>query len=254
MDVGACLIDMDGTLYVGNQPVPGAGKALDRLRRAEMPFRLTTNTTRVPRSRLVTRLQAMDFEIQPDEILTAPVAAAEWLRQRELSVVSLVLPEETHEDFAGFKLDDLSAEAVVVGDLGEQWTFERLNSAFTTLRKGARLVAIHKNRFWDPGSGVQLDAGPFVVALEYASGRDAVLVGKPNPAFFKTAAASLSVEPEDVLVVGDNPETDIAGARAFGCHAVAVSTGCFDQSAESALLAGADVLESVADLPSWLGI
>jgi ribonucleotide monophosphatase NagD (HAD superfamily) len=134
---------------------------------------------------------------------------------------------------------------------------------------GARLVALHKNRYWNAGDGDLLDAGAFVAALEYASGREAVLVGKPNPAFFHAAAIELGVPRERIVVVGDDLESDIQGARAAGCRAVAVRTGKLGKSgtlgkpgAETGIDLGAlpenlapdAVLDSIADLPRWLGI
>ncbi len=100
-----------------------------------------------------------------------------------------------------------------------------LNSAFRSLRDGARLVAIHRNRYWLTEEGETLDAGPFVAALEYAARTDAVLVGKPAPTFFEMAARLLRVEREGLVVVGDDPETDIAGAREAGLMAMQVRTG-----------------------------
>jgi HAD superfamily hydrolase (TIGR01458 family) len=249
------VIDLDGTLYVGNQAVPGAAAAVTALRTAGVPLCFATNTTRRPRSALVERLAAMGIEIDAAELHTAPVAASRWLAAEGVQRVSLLLAEATFEEFAGFEGDDRQPEAVVVGDLGEAWTFERLNRAFLALQAGARLVAIHKNRFWDPGCGPRLDAGPFVAALEYAAGCQAVLVGKPSAAFYRTAAASLGLPLEQVAAVGDNVENDVFGAQAAGCRGIAVRTGSFCQE----LLDGAQrqpdvVLDSIADLPGWLGV
>jgi ribonucleotide monophosphatase NagD (HAD superfamily) len=116
-------------------------------------------------------------------------------------------------------------------------------------------VAIHKNRSWDPGGGLQLDAGPFVAALEYASGVEAVLVGKPSTAFFDTAARALGVARDRVAVVGDSVTNDVAGGQQAGCLGVAVRTGSFRSDELDRLARPPDaVLDSVADLPGWLGI
>jgi ribonucleotide monophosphatase NagD (HAD superfamily) len=122
------------------------------------------------------------------------------------------------------------------------------------LHRGARLVAIQKNRSWDAGSGLQLDAGPFVAALEYATGREAVVVGKPSRPFFATAAASLGVEPARVAVVGDSLENDVRGGQRAGCLGVAVRTGTFRETALDPDHPPDAVLDSIADLPAWLGI
>jgi len=250
-----CIIDLDGTLYVGDREVPGAPAAVAALRSAGIPLCFATNTTRRPRSALVTRLGAMGLNISADELHTAPVAAARWLEQQGARRVSLLLSEATFEDFARFERDDNEPDHVVVGDLAEAWTFDVLNTAFRALTRGARLVAIQKNRSWDAGRGPQLDAGPFVAALEYATGQQAVVVGKPSPAFFETAAATLGVPPERIVVVGDSPVNDVQGAHDAGCRGVAVRTGTFREQDLAALERPPDaVLDSIADLPEWLGV
>ncbi|MCP4896992.1 MAG: TIGR01458 family HAD-type hydrolase [bacterium] len=255
MAVRGCLIDIDGTLFEGDRVVPGAVKTLEVLRRKDLPFRLTTNTSRMSRKNLVARLTRMGIEVAQEELLTAPLAAAQWLRQNNLSRVMLQLPSAACVDFSDFDQSPERVEAVVVGDLGEEWTFERLNESFRALRTGAKLVAIHKNRHWNAGAGEQLDAGPFVVALEFAVGIEAILMGKPNPGFFEAAAATLGLPVEELLVIGDNPETDVAGGVACGCTAVAVRTGSFAVSGEQLLpKETAGVLDSIAQLPSFLGL
>jgi HAD superfamily hydrolase (TIGR01458 family) len=250
-----CVIDLDGTLYVGTAAVPGAALAIGRLREAKVPVCFATNTTRTPRSALVRRLGEMGVKVAPEELFTAPVATAVWLAGRGARRVSLLLPEETFEEFEAFEVDNDGPEYVVVGDLAEGWTFEVLNRAFRALRAGARLVAIHKNRSWDPGSGLQMDAGPFVAALEYATGQQAVLVGKPSVAFYQTAALALDVPLDRIAVVGDAPANDVAGGQAAGCLGVAVRTGTFRPEQLEGLSRPPDgVLDSVADLPHWLGI
>lgn len=251
----ACIIDLDGTLYMGERAVPGAPAAVTALRVAGIPVCFATNTTRRPRSALVRRLGEMGFQIGADELHTAPVAAARWLERQGARRVSLLLAEATFEEFAGFQRDDREPDHVVVGDLAEAWNFEVLNTAFRALELGARLVAIHKNRSWDAGHGLQLDAGPFVAALEYATGRQAVVVGKPSPAFFETAAAALGVPPQRIVVVGDSAVNDVRGGHDAGCLGVAVRTGTFRDEGIAALERPPDaILDSIADLPEWLGL
>lgn len=224
---GALLLDLDGTLYVGDDPLPGAVEAIRLLQRREIPRRYLTNSTRRSRRALAERLRGMGFPVEEQELFTAGVAAAEWLRREGVRRVALYLPEPAHEDFAGLEVVESGADAVVVGDLGEEWSFGRLNAAFRELLHGARLVALQKNRFWQTPEGLVMDAGPFVAALEHASGRGATVVGKPSPEFFALAARSLSAEPHDVAMVGDDVEVDVAGAQAAGIRGVLVRTGKF---------------------------
>ena len=253
--VTGCIIDLDGTVFFVNAPIPGASEAVDHLRRSGFAFCFATNTTRWPRSELVSRLASMGIDVSPEEMFTAPVAAARYLAGVGARRISLLLAEQTFEEFESFTVDDENPDHVVVGDLGEGWTFARLNQAFRALRGGAKLVAIQKNRYWDPGNGSCLDAGPFVAALEYATSKEAVLVGKPSSPFFATAAEYLGVPLERVAVVGDSVENDVVGGQKAGCLGVAVRTGTFREEHLQGLESPPDaVLDSIADLPRWLGL
>ncbi|HEV2852297.1 MAG TPA: TIGR01458 family HAD-type hydrolase [Thermoanaerobaculia bacterium] len=252
--VQGLLFDLDGTVYQEGRAIPGAAEALEALRRRGLPFRFTTNTTRRPRAALAERLRSMGISARPEEILSAPAAAARWLRSRGVSRVQLLLAEATFEEFAGFEIAGRSPEVVVVGDLGEDWTFPLLNQAFRNLMDGADLLAIQRNRYWHTDGGLSLDAGPFVAALEYGSGKTATLVGKPSPAFFEAAARELGVPPGRIAVVGDDLESDVAGARASGMIGVAVRTGKYrPQDEERAQQAADVVLDSLAAVPGWIG-
>lgn len=247
------LLDLDGTVYTGDDLVPGAAAAVASLRSAGFPFLFTTNTSRKSRADVVASLSRMGLGATEDEILTAPVAAAAWLEAQGIRRVQLLVSESTHADFVGLELTDDEPEAVLVGDLGTGFTFERLNSAFRSLRSGARLVAIHRNRFWLPEAGPTLDAGPFVAALEYASGATATLIGKPAPEFFAMAAHRLEIPDGALAVVGDDLESDVRGGRAAGLVTIQVRTGKYD--AEATRRASPEhrphhVIDSLADIPS----
>lgn len=251
--VRGVLLDLDGTLYEDDRPIPGAVEAVRAVRGSGRAVRFVTNTSRRPRRDVLARLGAMGFEATREELITAPVAAARWLREAGLRRVALCLPAATHEDFEGLEPDLDQPDAVVVGDLGAEWTYDLLSRAFRWLMNGARLVAIHKNRYWRTGGGLALDAGPFVAALEFAAGVEATIVGKPSAAFFAAAAGSAGLRCEDVVMVGDDVRGDVAGAQDAGCLGALVRTGKFrpdDVHAHRPDL----VLDAVAALPTALGV
>ena len=139
---------------------------------------------------------------------------------------------------------------MLVGDLGAGFTYERLNAAFRRLVGGAELLAVQKNRYWRTREGLSLDAGPFVAALEYASGKGATIVGKPEEDFFRLALEDMGLEAHEVAMVGDDAGADVAGAQSAGLTGILVKTGKYRPGAEGApdLL-----LQSVAELPEALG-
>lgn len=251
--VGGCLFDLDGTVYQAGRLISGAKETLNRLRAAEVPYRFVTNTTRKPRREVLAHLTELGIDASEDECLTAPIAAAAWLRAREAQRILPLLHEPTIEDLAGFTIDRETPEYVVVGDLGEAWGFAVLDEAFRALMRGAELVAIQKNRYWRRDDQLSLDAGAFVAGLEYAAGLEAHVVGKPSPDFFHTAAALMGLPPNRVVMVGDDIESDVAGARAAGLKGVTVRTGKYQPEDEEQARRTSDaVLDSIADLPDWL--
>jgi HAD superfamily hydrolase (TIGR01458 family) len=223
--IRGALIDVDGTLLESDRAIPGAAEMLARLRAASIPFRLTTNTTRRSRSAVAEALRGAGLGVADGEVLAPSVLARRRILESGRIRAALLVPPPALVDFEGVQEDEDHPAWVVVGDIGRGFTFERLNQAFHWIRAGAGLLALHKNRLWDPGGGLVLDAGPFVVALEYATGKEAELVGKPSRAFFALALADLGLPPPDVLVVGDDLEADCAGGAASGCRTALVLTG-----------------------------
>jgi HAD superfamily hydrolase (TIGR01458 family) len=116
---------------------------------------------------------------------------------------------------------------------------------------GAQLLALQKNRYWRREDGLSLDAGPFVAALEYASGRSATVVGKPEREFFELALRELGLAPHEAAMVGDDAEADVAGAQIAGLKGIQVRTGKYRPGVEGRPDL---VLESFAGLPEALGV
>ncbi|HXE58801.1 MAG TPA: HAD-IIA family hydrolase [Gemmatimonadales bacterium] len=257
----AYLFDLDGTLYTAAGPVPGAVERLRELRRRRIPHRYVTNTTSRPRAAIVERLRGYGFDASADEVFTAVMAGAQIARTLGCRTVAPFLPPATLVDLGEFELQggmagpparrDATPDAVIVGDLGDRWDFALMQEAFRYLMGGAALIALSRDRYWLRGDGLALDAGPFVVGLEYAAGKEAIVAGKPSRDFFVAAVASLGsgVDPADVVVVGDDVWSDVRGAQDAGCQGWLVRTGKFSERAviESGIRPDR-ILESVAQL------
>ena len=247
------LIDLDGTIYTNNGPIKGASEALERLDRAGIAYRYITNATHEPRREIAVRLKTMGFPAEKGRIFTPATAVVERLQNKGVSCYPLVA-ESLLEDLEGITITDVSPGCVLVGNLGEGFTYGRLNTAFRHLMAGAELIALLKNRYWQSAGGeLFLDAGPFVAALEHASGKRATGVGKPERAFFELALKDLGLPPKMVAMVGDDPELDVGGAQAAGLRGILVKTGRYRPEAESSIRPDL-VLESVAQLPEALAI
>lgn len=255
----ALLLDLDGTLYVSGAAVPGAPETVAALRRAGIPFRFVTNTTSRPRAGLVERLQGYGFTAAPEEVLTPVTAAARIARARGCTVVAPFLPAPALADLSDLALvggtsgrpADRTPQAVLVGDLGEQWTYALMQEAFTYVLDGALLIALSRDRYWRRGGVLALDAGPFVAGLEYATSRAAILAGKPSPEFFRAAVASLPAGSAEMglAMIGDDLWSDVRGAQEAGYRGWLVRTGKFREDAlqESGIVPDR-ILESITDL------
>lgn len=251
MNVKGLLLDLDGTLYTGNEPVEGARETLARLKDAGIPYRYVTNTTRQPRREIVARLSEMGFPVL-EELVFTPATAAN-IKLRGHSCYPLV-SETLLEDLAGLQFASVSPEYVLVGDLGEEFTYVRLDAAFRRLMGGAELVALQKNRYWEKEDGLSLDAGPFVAALEYASGKVATVIGKPEAPFFGAALADLGLSPWEVAMVGDDVQADVGGAKKAGLRGVQVKTGKYRAGISIPDAEPDLVLDSIAGLAEALDV
>ncbi|MBP2646419.1 MAG: HAD-superfamily subfamily hydrolase like protein [Gemmatimonadetes bacterium] len=231
------LCDLEGTLYSGDAPLPGATALVPRLGAAGIPFCFITNTTSRSRGMLVARLAAMGILVPADRIVSAPVAAAALSRDHGHRVVAPFLADAVLEDLEGLELAGGTAgrasgraTAVIVGDLAERWDYALLQEAYECLRAGAEFIACSRDRVYRKGERLVLDAGPFVAALEYASGSAALLAGKPSTAMYDAAFRRLQLPAaarSHVVMIGDDMHSDIAGAQQAGLTAWAVETGKF---------------------------
>ena len=247
--VRAFVLDADGVLMYRNAPIPGAPEAVAELRRRGIPYRVVTNFSSAHRSSLAAAFgKATGLAVDGAEIITAASAAAAYTARTHPGAPLLVLAApDARREWAGQEVlspDEADARtepvaAVVIGDAGDDLSYRNLDIAFRQLRNGAEFVAMHRNPWWMTPKGFTLDAGAYVMGLEAALGRRAVVCGKPSPVVFRQAVAELRAElagrPDgiggprlrdaDVAMVGDDPRADIAAARRVGLRGFLVLTG-----------------------------
>ena len=251
------LFDLDGVIYLGEDPFPGAVDVLRWVRDQGIPHLFLTNTTSRSRQDLVDKLRGMGIETDVEHIWCPPAAAAQWLRSAPPGPVALFAQAPVHSEFDGLTLLPPDAEGgaryVVIGDLEADWTFATLNRAFRLLMENdaSRLIALGMTRYWETAGGLQLDVGPFVAALLEATGRKPVVLGKPAAAFFQTAVDSLGLPASDVVMVGDDIRTDVDAAQRARLHGILVRTGKFRDADLEQGIAPTAVLDDVSALPDW---
>ncbi len=232
MGVNAVLLDIAGVLHDGRVPYAGAIDAIERLATAGIQLRFVTNTSRRTRASTVERLCSMGFAVTAEQVFTAPLAARAYLEQAGLRPLLIIHPDLA-PDFAGLETRD--PNAVFLADAAEYCGYAALDQAFGLMSDGAPLIAVGRNRYFREGGQLHLDAGAFVAALEYASGQQAIVAGKPSPAFFRAVLDDLGTAAADAVMVGDDVEADVVGARDNGLGAWLVQTGKYRAGDEDRL-------------------
>lgn len=253
VNVAGVLFDLEGVLFVGDRVIDGAVEAVKQLQQRDIPCRFMTNTTTKSRQALADKMRRMGFEVCAEEILTAPTAALHYLEQRQPRSCHFILDEAVKAEFDGWPQSDSNPEVVVIGDIGPNWDYQLMNHLLTFLMQGSELLALHKSKYWQTPQGLQIDIGAFIAGLEYASDKQATVVGKPSAAFFSAGVESLGCAPGQIIMVGDDIESDVGGAQGAGLRGVLVKTGKYREEVAAASAVSPDaVIDSVAQLTAIL--
>jgi len=241
----AILFDLSGVLYDGTRVIPGAPEAVQRARETGLILRFVTNTATKSAATLVVDMRGMGFDVRPDEMFTAPMAAKTYVQQRNLRPYVLV-HGAIRDEFSGF--DQRDPDCVVLGDARDDLNYANLNRAFQLCHRGAELIGIGMNRYFMDDGGMMLDAGGFIRCIEWAAGVEATIMGKPGAAFFEQVVLSTGVPAGDCLMVGDDAIADVAGAIDAGLQACLVRTGKFQPGDERKVPSEARIIDSIRDL------
>ena len=240
------VFDLDGVIYRGLDPLPGAVQLVNRLHGAGMLVRFATNNSMATRTEYVERLGAMGIRATADEIVTSTTATIEYLGRhapsvrrvlavgeagmlaelREAGYDATAAADAASQPYDGAPLDD--RYDAVIGGLDRSFDYARLAAAASAVRSGARFVATNVDARYPTAVGFLPGAGSIVAAIATASGAEPLVIGKPGPAMFTEIVESAGIPPDQAVVVGDNPDADVVGARRAGLFSVLVLTGVAD--------------------------
>lgn len=248
------LIDLDGVVYQNQQLIDGADKTIEWLQQQKIPHLFVTNTTSKPRCDIVAKLDHMGLNVSEGAILTPVVATQTFLKSLSEPTLGLFVVDATAQEFKSWRIAEESHEpvdVVILGDLGEQWDFKTMNTAFRMLMANpdSILVALGMTRYWRGAEGLQLDAGPFVQALSFATHREPHIMGKPDAKFFQAASKMLGVPVDQLLMVGDDAISDVEAAQKVGLKGALVKTGKYQQTDLQRVKPDL-LMDSFADLPN----
>jgi HAD superfamily hydrolase (TIGR01458 family) len=253
----AVLLDLDGVMYVGDKIIAGADRTLAALRDTGYGLHGVTNTTTMPRRAIADKLRRMGLDLDEHELATPAALAVQAIGTDS---AALFIRDSLRDDFSGIREDEHHPAWIVMGDPGGAgYPPESLQRIFRLCMDGAAVLALHKNRFWQKPDGLYLDLGAFVAAIEYATGKDATVLGKPSPDFFRAVCTDLAVETKCCLMVGDDIESDIGGAQRVGMRTALVQTGKYRPEHVRNTMRTQGIrpdltLPSIADLPESLAL
>lgn len=252
-NIKAFMIDIDGVLYQGDRVIDGAVEAVNFLQK-NFKCMLVTNTTRMSKTTLLRRLRVSRFMIKQEQLVTPVSVTIEYIKSLGGKKVFLIAEGDTETEFRnnGMELTE-DADFVVVG-LDRNLTYEKLNTAFLKIFRGAQLIAMHEDKLGPLGRLPSMSVGPFVRALEYATGKKAIVIGKPNPRFFQAALKQLGTKPTETVMIGDSITSDILGAKNVGLRTILVKTGNYStEDLESSSIKPDVVVDSISAIPSIIG-
>lgn len=248
-------IDMDGTVYKGGNPIPGAKEFISFLKNAEIPFVFLTNNSSHAREYYYQKLKGMGFDVGLDNILTSTVAAVEYLKQAYPgeTVFPIASPEVIAEiGKSGIKLSEKDPDVVLL-TFDKTITYEKLNIGYHAAMNGSPIIATHPDDLCPTEDSYDVDIGPFIRLFESLTKKDVFVVGKPNITMLKMAASVMGTDEKSVIMVGDRLYTDMKMAHDAGIRSVMVLSGeATREDLEGSEINPTYVLDSVADIPGIL--
>ena len=253
--IQALLIDLEGVLYSDNKLISGSIEVVKELKKQGLKLRFLTNTTTAPRKNILEKLLNFGFDIEENEIFTPIIATKNYLRDNAVKKISLVTNIEIIEEFKEYEITQKNPDAVIMGDIYKNFNWEILDRVFKLVYlNNAALIALHQNKYCIRDNKVSLDLGPFIKAIEYASNKKSILMGKPEKNFFDLAVKDLDINNENILMIGDDITSDIEGSINANLKAIQVKTGKFQENDHKNSIQPYKRIESIADLPKLVGL
>ena len=228
MEKKGFLIDMDGVIYKGSDPIPGAVKFINSLRENNYPFLFLTNNSQRTSRDVCYKLRKLGFDVNDEDIFTCAMATARYLATRKENGTAYVIGEggllnELHQ--AGYSIVEDHPDFVIIGE-GRTIMLESVDKAINMIMNGSKLIATNLDPNCPVGNGkYRAGCGAFVAMIEVATGKQAFSVGKPSPIMMRMARKVLGLATAETIMIGDTMGTDILGAGSMGFTTVLTLSG-----------------------------
>lgn len=236
------LIDMDGVIYRGAEPIPGADEFIRMLQREKVPFLFVTNNSDHPVASFLSKLRKMNIHITPENLFSSAQATARALTEQigprgcayviagagsfdAIRAAGWMVRDEEGKPYGAARLNAQEIQAVVIGE-GYTLTALRMEQAILLCMDGVPLYATNPDTFIPGPGGVRLiGAGCLYAGIEVATGKKATVIGKPELLMYRYALEKIKATPETSIMIGDRLDTDISGAKKLGMTGILVLSG-----------------------------
>lgn len=222
----AICFDLDGTVYRGNEVIPEAAKLIEGLQRSGIEPYYVTNNSSMTAVKIQSKLSRMGIRTEPDHIMTSAIAAAKYCKENFDGASVMMIGEEGLEEALvseGFQFTSQNPDIVVIG-IDRSITYEKLAAASLAIRAGAHFIATNGDRAFPTEKGLIPGNGSFVKLLESTTDRNAIYVGKPEPHMLHFIQQK-GYRKDEMIMIGDNYETDIQAGIRFGIDTIHVEGG-----------------------------
>ena len=219
------IFDLDGTLYMNSQLLPGASELICKLKEKHIPYVFVTNTTSKSVSEILEHLAAMGIGATAKDLITPVDILTKYLQRKGIRRISIEESPALQKSFPDFEISD-EPEVVILAEGGSGLDYSVINRVMNNAMGGAEVVALIRNKYYAREDGLVADLGFYVAGFEYVLGKKIPVFGKPSRPMFTAALKKLRIgEPSSVAVVGDDIEFDILGAQEHGFQGFLVTTG-----------------------------
>ena len=223
MKIKPLLIDLDGVLKLGNSPAPDLKDFFEFINENRIPSCILSNSTLRTGELIKEYFNEHGINLSIPAI-TAFDATLSFVK-KNYKKVQVYCREYLLPHFEGM-IDNENPEAVVIGDIEDKWNYQIMNDIFKKVYSGADFIAMHKNKYWNPQGELLIDAGAFINGIEFASGKEAIIIGKPSAHYFKAALEKIGAKSEEgFFMIGDDIENDIKAAQDIGGKGILIYTG-----------------------------
>lgn len=253
--INTILFDLNGTLYQKGVAIPGVNQTLNLLREEGFHLTFITNTDGRSVGAVHQAVVKMGLELGLEEVYTPVSAVKAFFAQNQGKTFYPLVHDHVLPDLQGMNMAENNPDYVVIGDFCDKVSYGEINKVFRMVMAGAGIIALSKTLWYIDVDGYSINTGAFVRMFESACAREALLMGKPSPDFFELSLSRTNSEPAKTIVVGDDIDVDVLGARQIGAKSVLVKTGVYDEAKLQARDFAPDyVLDDVNRLLGLLGL